>query len=134
MSQDNVEILRRANAAFNSGDREGMLAVLHPDVELRDLQHAPDAPEVMYGTEAVMAYLDQWDAVFDTFTAEIEEYIDAGDSVIVVAHWHATGRDSGLATNLHTADLYEFADGKIVRATTAYADKHAALKAVGIEE
>jgi ketosteroid isomerase-like protein len=134
VSQENVEIMRHANAAFNSGDRDAILAFLHPDVELRDLQHAPDAPEVLYGAEAVMAYLDQWDAAFDTFTAEIGEYIDAGDLVIVVSHWHATGRDSGLATDLHTADVYEFADGKIVRATTAYADKHAALKAVGLEE
>jgi ketosteroid isomerase-like protein len=134
MSQENVDKLRRANEAFNRGDRDGILAVLHPDIELRDLQNAPDSPEVLYGTEAVMAYLDQWDAAFDTFTAEINEYIDAGDFVIVVTHWHATGRDSGLATDLHTADVYEFADGKIVRATTAYADKHAALEAVGVEE
>jgi ketosteroid isomerase-like protein len=134
VSQENVDKLRRANAAFNRGDRDGMLAVLHPDIELRDLQNAPDSPEVLYGTEAVIAYLDEWDAAFDTFTAEINEYIDAGDFVIVVTHWHATGRDSGLATDLHTADVYEFADGKIVRATTAYADKRAALKAVGLEE
>jgi ketosteroid isomerase-like protein len=32
-----------------------------------------------------------------------------------------------------TVDVYEFADGKIVRATLGYTDKDSALKAVGLE-
>jgi len=45
MSQENVEVVRRSNTAFNSGDRDGALADYHPDVEWSDLQHAPDTPE-----------------------------------------------------------------------------------------
>jgi ketosteroid isomerase-like protein len=109
-----------------------MLADYHPDIELRDLQHPPDSPELMRGSEAVMAYLEQWEQAFDEFTAEIEEYIDAGDRVITMTHWRAIGKDSGLAVDLRVADVFEFADGKVVRATMSYADKHAALKALGL--
>src|SRR5438046_6343972 len=66
------------NAAFNRRDRDALFAYYHPDVELRDLQHAPDAPERLIGIDAIRAYWDQWDDAFDDFTAEIEEYLDGG--------------------------------------------------------
>ena len=134
MSRENVEILRRVNAAFNRGDREAVFADYHHDMELRDLQHAPDAPERMSGIDALGAYLDQWEDAFDDFTAEIEEYIDAGAYVLAVTHWRAKGKDSGLAIDLRTVDVVEFADGKIVRVTIGYSNKDEALKAVGLAE
>ena len=134
MSQENVEIVRRINAAFNRGDRDAMFAPYHADVEWRDLQHAPDAPERLRGVDAVAAYIDQWQDAFDDFTAEIDEYIDAGACVLVATHWRAKGKDSGLAIDLHTVDVVEFADGEIVRVTIGFSTKADALKAVGLEE
>ena len=34
MSQENVEAFKRATVAINCGDVEGLLAELHPEVEL----------------------------------------------------------------------------------------------------
>jgi ketosteroid isomerase-like protein len=133
MSQANVEIVRRANAAFNRGDRDAMFAYYHHDVELRDLQHPPDAPERLIGIDAFRAYWDQWEDAFDDFTAEIEEHIDAGACVLTATHWRARGKDSGLEIDLHTVDVVEFADGKIVRMTIGYSTKAEALKAVDRE-
>jgi ketosteroid isomerase-like protein len=96
VSQENVEPLRRANASFNSRDRDSAYAWLHPDVEWRDLPRAVDSPERLRGIPAVLAPWDLWEDVFDEFTAEIEEYIDAGDCVLAVAHWRAKGKNSGL--------------------------------------
>jgi ketosteroid isomerase-like protein len=117
MSRENVEILRRLNAAFNRRDREAMFAAYHPDVEWCDLEHAPDAPERLRGIAAVRAYVEQWYDAFEDFTAKIEEYIDAGDFVVTVTQWRATGKGSGLAIDLHAADVTEFADGKAIRIT-----------------
>src|SRR5947208_13541312 len=134
MSQENVEVVRRIDAAFNRGDRDAVFAYYHPEVEWRDLQHAPDAPERLRGVDAVGAYLDQWEDAFDDVTAEIEEYTDAGACVLTATHWRAKGKDSGLEIDLHTVDVVEFADSKIVRITIGYADRDQALKAVGLEE
>jgi ketosteroid isomerase-like protein len=130
MSQENVEVVRRANAAFNRGDRDAAFAAYHPGIEWRDLQHAPDAPERLHGLDAVRAYGEQWDDAFDHFTAEVEEYVDAGACVLTVTHWRGEGKDSGLAIDLRTVDVFELEDGKVVRATIGYADMGAALEAV----
>src|SRR4051794_24615325 len=112
MSQENVEIVRRCNAAFSRGDREGALAFYHPEAEWRDLRHAPDTPERVHGLPALRALMEQWDAVFDEFTVEVEEYIEVGDCVVAMTRWLGRGKESGLAIDLHTADGVELADGR----------------------
>ena len=134
MSQENVEIVRRSNAAFNRRDRQGGLADYHPEIEWRDLQPPPDAPECLTGISAVREYWDLWMDAFGEMTAEIEEYIDVGDHVVAVTHWYAKGEGSGVVTDVRAVDVYEFADGKIVRATIGYPDKAEALKAVGLQK
>jgi ketosteroid isomerase-like protein len=132
VSQENVEIMRRSNAAFNRRDRPAAFTAFHPDVEWRDLQHDPDTPECIHGRSELLATWDRWEEVFDDFTAEVEEYIDAGEFVVTVTRWRATGKGSALVIDNHTAEVYEFADGTIIRATVGYAGRAAALKAVGV--
>jgi ketosteroid isomerase-like protein len=134
MSQENVETLRRANEAFRRGDQDLALASYHADVQWRDLQHAPDTPERVLGLAALRAVWKQWDQAFDELTADISEYIDAGDFVVAATRWVAKGRESGVALDLHTVDVYEFVDGKIVGVTVGYEDKRAALAAVGLDD
>ena len=90
--------------------------------------------ERLIGIDAIRAYWTQWDDAFDDFTAEIEEYVDAGKYVLMATRWRGKGKDSALAIYQKTVDVYEFADGKIVRVTLSYPDKDAALKAVVLEE
>jgi ketosteroid isomerase-like protein len=134
VSQENVEVVRRMNAAFNRRDRDALLAFYHPDAELRDLQHAPDAPERLIGIDAIRAYWAQWDDAFDDFTAEIEEALEVGTYVLAATRWHGRGKDSGLEIDLRAVEVVEFADGKIARLTSGYSNKTEALKAVGLAE
>ena len=53
MSQENVEIGMRANAAFNSRDVDAALRFFSPDAELRDLANAPDQARAVKGIEAI---------------------------------------------------------------------------------
>ena len=133
MSQENVEILRQSIAAFNRRDRDGTFADYHPDVELRDLMNAPDTPELIRGISALRASWQTWEQVFDDFTTDVEEYIDVGDRVLAVTHWRGKSKESGLAIDQKTVDVYEFADRKIVRVTLSYPDMDAALKDVSCD-
>jgi ketosteroid isomerase-like protein len=131
MSQENVEIVRRANAAFNRGDYEGAAESWHPDAEFRDLAHAADTPETLKGAQALLSLLSEWRESFDDFRAEISEYIEVGDKVVCVTRWTGRGKASDAAVDVSQVDVYEVREGKIVRVTLAYPDKKTALEAVG---
>src|SRR5947207_14051104 len=120
------------NAAFNRRDRDALFAYYHPDVELRDLQHAPDAPERLIGIDAIRAYWDQWDDAFDDFTAEIEEYLEAGKYVLIATRSRGKGKDSGLEIDLRAVGAVGFADGKVARLRSGYSTKSAELNAVAL--
>jgi hypothetical protein len=79
-----------------------------------------------------MAIWDRWEEAFDDFKAEIAEYIDAGEAAVTVTRWRATGKASALVIDNYTAEIYEFADGRIVRTTGGYAGRAVALRAVGL--
>ena len=134
MSQENVEVVRRSNALFNAGEWDALIELFHPDVELRDLRHAPDAPEVVRGPEALSLVLGTWTEVYDEFEADVHEYIDADPWVICDTRWHGKVKGSDMPIDLHVADAYEVNDGKIVRVINSYSDVAAALKAVALEE
>jgi ketosteroid isomerase-like protein len=134
MSQEKVELVRRFNAMFNRGERKSLWTDFDPDIEWRDLMHAPDTPERVCGVPAVRAMVEQWDRAFEDFTAEIKEIIEVGDCVVTVTHWRGTGKSSDVATDLHAAEVAEFKEGKIVRVTVGYPDKRTALAAVGLRE
>jgi len=129
MSQENVEIARRVNAAFNSRDVDAVLQFFSPDAELRDLANAPDQAGGVKGVGAIREAWTLWTAAFDELRADIEEWIDAGDAVICAAHWRGRGKASGMSIDVRQFDLYEFRDGKIVRATLGLKSKREALEA-----
>jgi hypothetical protein len=134
MSQENVEILRRAIAAWHDRDQTAFEAAYSPEIEWRDLQHAPDAPAVVHGIEAVKRIWFDWLDAFPDLRADILEYIDLGDTVVCPTHWHGRGGGSGALVDGYVVDVYELQDGKIVRATLAYPSKGEALKAVEEKE
>jgi ketosteroid isomerase-like protein len=130
MSRENVEVVRRANALGNAGEYESFFEVFDRDIEFRDLQHAPDLPELIRGLDALREMAANWTEVYDEFRAEIREYIDAHPWVICDARWYGRGKGSDVEIDLRVADVYEVRDGKIVRAIIGYPDPATALKAV----
>jgi ketosteroid isomerase-like protein len=134
VSQENVEAMRRSNEAFNRGDLAVACIDFHPGVEYSDLQHPPDAPETVRGVNAMLDVLGQWQQSFPDLIASVEEFVDAGDAVVVVTRWHAKGASSGVGVDNLAAGVYEFSDGQVIRATVGYDSRDAALKAVGLEE
>ena len=131
MSREHIETITNGLAAYNSGDREQFLDRFHPDLEWRDLDHAPDLPEHFAGLDGLRALMAQWDAAFDNFRGEYEECVDAGDSVVCVTIWRGEGKGSGLTMELRRGEVYDFENGLIVR-VTVYADPAAAFAAAGL--
>jgi ketosteroid isomerase-like protein len=126
---DNVELTRRANAAFNDGDVDAFMEVVAPDAELFDLANAPDQPEAIKGKDAIRGAWTLWTDAFDELRAEIEECTTVANCVICHMHWVGQGKGSGISIDLRQFDLYEFRDGKWIWATLGLESKEKALEA-----
>jgi ketosteroid isomerase-like protein len=134
MSQENVEATKRAVAALNRGDNGGVEELYSADAVVQDLQNAPDQPATAEGGQAIRQNLKLWAAAFDELRVDIDEYIDGPNTVICAAHWQGQGKTSGISIDVHQFDLYEFREGRVVRAVLGFRSKKEALEAAGLSE
>jgi ketosteroid isomerase-like protein len=104
---------------------------LDEDVEIHD----HDIPEQgkYRGHEGFSRWIEDWDAPWAEWSLEPEEFIDAGDRVVVIVHLKATGRASGVQVERDDGLVYELRDGKTVR-IDYFNDRTQALEAVGMSE
>jgi ketosteroid isomerase-like protein len=107
------------------------VALLDPEFEFVDHQAAV-GEESGSGVEVIRRQLEGWVEVFPDFRAEIAEFIDAADRVVCVTDWRGTGSKSDLNYHVHAAEVFTVRGGKIVHAELGFADKAAALAAVGL--
>src|SRR5215208_2701486 len=110
MSQENVEVVRRVNEAFDARDIEALLAEHHPDVEIVALRSQIEGPYRGHDGLRRMA-ADVFGA--DLFELRIDEMRDLGNRVLVFGHQHALVR--GVPFDHVLAELYEIEDGKVAR-------------------
>jgi ketosteroid isomerase-like protein len=108
-----VEKVKHGFAALARGDLEGMLTVVHPDIELLPLSGKLEG-RIYHGHEGVR----EWDrARHDTWDLEFtpSEYEDLGDSVLVHGEVRSRGAASGVELDTPVSWVFEFREGKIIR-------------------
>src|ERR671924_1862362 len=99
MSQANVEVVKRLFESYRRGDYAEAAACLSPDVVYEVGQELP-----LRGRKEVHAMWERWDSTWDGLETVPEDFIDAGDQVLVTVYYSAPGRgrSSGAAlTALH---------------------------------
>ena len=134
MSQENIEILRRSDEVFETGDLERWVSeFFDPEIEWRTSVEDPDAA-THRGREALKRYVEQWMESFEGLHAETEQFIDVGDDRIFTwVRWTGRGRASGVEADWYLAIIYTLRDGKVVRGEE-YFDPAEALETVGLSE
>jgi ketosteroid isomerase-like protein len=133
VSRENVEIVRQLNTLFNAGEIDPAIDLVHPDVQFRDLQNAPDLPETVRGRDSMRRVAAQWASVYDDYRADVVEYRDADPWVLVDVRWHGKGKGSGLQVDVRTVDACKVQDGKVVEYVVGYRDMATALADLGLE-
>jgi ketosteroid isomerase-like protein len=85
MSEENLEITRRAYEAFSRRDFEALVAIWDPDIEWHQFTQFPDRG-VYRGVEEVCDRFLKTQLVeqFGDFRIDIEELVDAGDHVVMI--------------------------------------------------
>ena len=129
MSEENVAVVRRGLERFmKTGEvLEETFDVESLEVHDHDILDGRD----YRGAEGFMQWLEDWSAALEEWSLDPEEYIDAGERVIVVAKMHARGRGSGVEVDRQDALLYELRDGLIVR-IDYFNNRSEALTAAGL--
>jgi ketosteroid isomerase-like protein len=133
MAQENVDIVRQVIDAWNRNQPETAIRYLEPDVILDATQRRIN-PKTYRGVEGMRAMLADRDEVWEEFRLEPDEFVAAGDWIVVIGRWVGRGRGSGLEVQQPVAHAFCLRGGRIVRAELSYADRRAALEAVGLRE
>jgi ketosteroid isomerase-like protein len=130
MSQENVEIVRWAFAyeMYGRGDRAQAATYFAPDFVMNPIEEGP-----FYGLDSIRDNIEHWKRAWDDFEVTAEEFLDAGDRVVVTARHRGRGRESGVAVDARFYEVYTLRDGKVIRADE-YVERAEALEAAGLSE
>jgi ketosteroid isomerase-like protein len=132
MSEENVKFVRRAWAAFEAGDLSSALAALSPELVT---YVAPPIPVTgtYHGPEGFLQVTIDWAEGFDDLVMTGEEFIDAGDQVVVRALHKSHGAESGVPVETGVWYVWTIRDGKAIRADI-FNERREALEAAGLSE
>jgi ketosteroid isomerase-like protein len=124
VSREGVKLVQSIYDAWREG--QPWRRFMDPDIEY---VNPPDAvePGVRHGTDSFVRIRDAYDDV----QIEPQEFIDAGDDVVVLATIHAKGRGSGFPLEWSHGYIWTVKDGKAVRFRW-FNDPAEALEAAGL--
>jgi ketosteroid isomerase-like protein len=134
MSQENVEIVRRAYEAFSRAGLDALLEHFHPNAEYDITAAIGPYAGMYYGRAAIRNFLADYFESWEYVQMEPEDFIEVGeDHVVVLLRMHMRGKGSGVEVKAQTTNVWTVRDGKAVR-MAVYNDKAEALEAVGLSE
>lgn len=130
MPEENVEIVRRSYAAFARGDLASVTDDHAPDLVTH--RSDPDG-RTWHGRRGFLEALADWTETLDEFTAMPEEFIDAGDKVVVRVCERGRGHGSGAAVESIWWFVHTLEAGKVTR-VEMFPVEDRALEAAGLLE
>ena len=133
MSEENVELLRRAFEAFERRDKEAWMALCDAELEIEPVGDWPESPSIR-GPEAAWEFFVTGDELWDSSPYEIAEQVDAGDDqVLVNQRRHMRGSSSGVEVDYDYWLLATLRNGKAIRLQW-FETRADALEAAGLSE
>jgi ketosteroid isomerase-like protein len=129
MSAELVQLVQKGYDAWNKGDRGWVLEHMSPDVRWITPADDPD-PGTYEGLRGVERYWAQWRAAVGQLNFRIEEIMDAGQAVVVVARRQGRGEHSGLEISDRVIQVFHFDENAKCIVVHEYYDRDAALSAV----
>ena len=132
MSQENVEIVRRAIDAFNQRDLDAALGDVDPEMEVDWSRSRGVEAGIYRGSQAVRSFWSTFLEAFDPIIVSPDEFIESGDHVVVPNLTRAWGRD-GVVVQARGVAVVTVRDRRIVH-WRLYQTRDEALNAVGLAD
>jgi ketosteroid isomerase-like protein len=132
MSQENVEVVRRATEAHRLHENRAALSLYDPDVEM-EIPDFDGKVQIYRGISGIQRwYRDLLGALAD-FTVTVDEWIDGGSEVVAVLRVTGRGRKSDAPFERREAHVWTVRNGRLWR-LRVFQTRDEALKALGLEE
>ena len=131
MSEENVEVFLEWLGAINRMDIPGALRLM--DAEAQFEHRLTDLQGSYTGLERIEAAFEDVVEHFDALKVDCPDIRDLGDRVLALGTTHATGKGSGVETELPFTVVASFRDGRMTHFTD-FGDKEQALVAAGLSQ
>jgi ketosteroid isomerase-like protein len=132
MWDERIRLVRAFADAITERDVEAALEVCHPDIEFPSLMAQLDATPYS-GYAGIRRYFRDIDATWEEWRIEVEQLLSAPDGrVVIVMSTHMRGKESGLPLAQRVANVWEFRDEKLWRATL-HRDPAEAVRAIAAD-
>ena len=121
-----IAILRSAYSAFNRGDIDAAVQSLDPSIDWSEPAEFPGGGAYR-GREGAKQYLTNSRASVAEVISDPEQFIPAGDRIVVFVYARVRPKNSATWQEVRLADVYLFRDLTPIQ-MKAFADRHQALE------
>jgi ketosteroid isomerase-like protein len=132
VSQENVEIVRRALDAYGRRDVDAMRTLNHAELELDWSASRGSLAGVYRGFEEALRFYAEYYEVFEATVVKSDRFVATGDLVVVPNVAHQRGRD-GIEVTARSTLVFAVHNRQITH-ICLYQNEDDALKAAGLEE
>ncbi|MFQ4142895.1 nuclear transport factor 2 family protein [Chlorogloeopsis sp. ULAP02] len=111
----NLDIVKRLYTAFSDRDQNTILQIFDPNIEWIQNEGFPGGGR-HFGVDAILndvfaKFRSEW----DTWQAVVEEWLDAGDTIIALGEYRGIYKSTGKSTKAAFAHVYRLKDNRIVK-------------------
>jgi ketosteroid isomerase-like protein len=132
MSEENIDVVRRAFDAFTRGDFEAVLRLCDDDIVVTQPPEVPGVPPKQHGHEGVLEAFAIWPEQWDDFRIEILRIVaDPDDQVVVATRQRGRGKQSGVEVEAEFTFVFTVRQAKVTE-WRIFVRESQALEAVGL--
>ena len=117
MSQENVDVIRGLYDSFGRGDVPAVLGQMDQQIEWREAENFVYADRNPYvGPQAILeGVFARLGSEWEGFTVTPEEWLDAGNHVVVLGTYTGRHRETGREVRAQFAHVWGVRGGRVVR-------------------
>ncbi|KST65551.1 nuclear transport factor 2 family protein [Mastigocoleus testarum] len=111
----NIEVIQELYRAFREKDYQAFLEICTEDIEWIQNKGFPGGATYQGASEVIEGVFKANDNNWENFAYHIEEFLDAGNSIVVIGSYTGRNRISGNSMSSAAAHIYDLRDGKVCR-------------------
>jgi ketosteroid isomerase-like protein len=112
----NVDIVKRSYDAFSRHDLDGVMGDMHPEIVWHQAQGLPHGGTYRGLDEVKRNIFDPLDEEWwNEFTADPDEFLDAGQNVVVIGRYRGTAKETGKQLDVPFVHIWTLESDKAIQ-------------------